>query len=80
MHLEHFGNLRDAARGLLRPGAIAVADEDEREQRKLDGGRVDPRAVPLDDSAFLELANPLEHGGRRQIHLAGDLGVRNPSV
>ena len=45
--LEHLGDLGHPVRGLLRPGRIAVAHEDEGEQRQLDRRWIDrARCIP----------------------------------
>ena len=80
MHLEHLGDLGHPVRGLLCPGRIAVAHEDEGEQRQLDRRWIDPCAVSLDDAALLELADSLKDGRWRKVHLAGDLGVRDAGI
>jgi hypothetical protein len=78
--LENLGELGHTVRRLLCPGRIAVAHEDEGEQRKLDRRGIDARAVSLDDVALLELADPFEDGRRGKVHLSGDLGIRDSSV
>jgi hypothetical protein len=42
--------------------------------------RIKERRVPFDDPAAFELADPLEHGGRRQADRPRYLGLRNSGI
>jgi hypothetical protein len=59
---------------------VGRVNTDQRRDAEADGAGVHDGVVAGDDTARLELADPLVHGGRRQPDLPSQLGIRRPAV